>query len=38
MRESCTLGFFYLYFLRSPDIAASGDPFRSSSQKDRLLE
>ena len=26
MRESCTLGFFYLYFLRSQDIPASGGP------------
>jgi hypothetical protein len=25
MRESSTLGFFNLYFLRSPDIAASSD-------------
>ena len=24
MRESCTLGFFNLYFLHSPDVAASG--------------
>jgi hypothetical protein len=26
MRESSTLGFFNLYFLGSPDVAASGGP------------
>ncbi|MEG4814055.1 hypothetical protein [Microcoleus sp. K5-D4] len=26
MGDSGTIGFFYLYFLRSPDVAASGGP------------
>ncbi|MBD1811577.1 hypothetical protein NDA07_10490 [Microcoleus vaginatus DQ-U2] len=39
MRDCCTFGFFYLYFLRSRDVAASGDPVEAVVKKiDRLLE
>jgi len=33
MRESCTLGFFYLYFLRWRDFAASGGPVEAVVKK-----
>lgn len=33
MRESSTLGFFNLYFLHSPDIAASGDSVEAVLKK-----
>ena len=39
MRECGTLGFFYLYFLGSRDVSASGDPVEAVLKKiDRLLE
>ncbi|EGK83822.1 hypothetical protein MicvaDRAFT_0162 [Microcoleus vaginatus FGP-2] len=39
MCDCGTLGFFYLYFLRSRDVAASGGPVEAVVKKlDRLLE
>ncbi|MEG4578768.1 hypothetical protein QUA71_03900 [Microcoleus sp. MON1_C5] len=39
MRDYATFGFFYLYFLPSRDVAASGGPVEAVVKKiDRLLE
>ncbi|MEG4056782.1 MULTISPECIES: hypothetical protein [unclassified Microcoleus] len=39
MGDCCTFGFFYPYFLRSRDVAASGGPVEAVVKKiDRLLE
>lgn len=39
MGDSGTIGFFYLCFLRSRDVAASGGPVEAVVKKiDRLLE
>lgn len=39
MRDCSTIGFFYLYFLRSRDVSASGGLVEAVVKKiDRLLE
>ncbi|MEG5059250.1 MULTISPECIES: hypothetical protein [unclassified Microcoleus] len=36
--ECGTLSFFYLYFLRAPNVAARISPLRNSDRKYRLLD